>query len=269
MKLDEFFARYPVFRIEEIAQFLASYGSTNPSTRKALMAHHQEAGRILRVRRGLYATVPTGTPVDAFSVDPYLLAGRMTDDSILAYHTALEARGKAYTIYEQFTYLTKRSPGKPFIFQGVSYRGVSHSRTLSRSGQEELYVEVMDRSGLDIKVASLERSMVDVLDRPNLSGSWEEIWRSLESVEFFDLLKIVTYATALENATTVAKVGFYLEQHKDPLMVSQNLLDQLKKLRPKSPHYMIRGDRDPARLVSNWNLIVPVDILEKAWEEIG
>jgi hypothetical protein len=82
-------------------------------------------------------------------------------------------------------------------------------------------------------------------------------------------LAIVTYATALKNATTVAKVGFYLEQHKDPLMVSQNYLDQLKIRRPKSPHYMDRGDRDPARLVSNWNLIVPIHIIEQTWEELG
>jgi predicted transcriptional regulator of viral defense system len=264
MKLDEFFARYPLFRIDEFTQVLNSMGSTNPSTRKALLAHHLETGRILRIRRGLYASIPTGTSADTFTVDPYLLVGRMTDDSILAYHTALEAYGRTYTVYEQFTYLTKRSPGKLFMFQGATYRGVSHPRALSRAGREGLYVEIQDRSGLDIKVTSLERSVVDVLDRPNLSGSWEEIWRSLESVEFLDLEKVVDYATALENATTVAKVGFYLEQHQDSLMVSENHLTRLQRLRPKSPHYMDRGNQNGGRLVADWNLIVPVEILEKS-----
>jgi len=267
--LDEFFAHYPVFRIEEFTQFLESMGSTNPSTRNALLAHHLETGRILRIRRGLYATVPTGTSADTFSVDPYLLAGRMTDDSILAYHTALEAHGKAYTVYEQFTYLTKRSPGKPFIFQGATYRGVSHPRSLTRASKEELCVEIQDRSGLDVKITNLERSLVDVLDRPNLSGSWEEIWRSLESIEFIDLEKVVDYATTLGNATTTAKVGFFLEQHQDSLMVSENHLDLLKRIRPKKPHYMDRGNQNDGRLVADWNLIVPVDILEKVWDEIG
>lgn len=67
MKLDEFFTRYPVFRTEEITQFLNSHGSTNPSIRNALLAHHQETGRNLRVRRGLYATVPIGIPL---ALDP-------------------------------------------------------------------------------------------------------------------------------------------------------------------------------------------------------
>ena len=48
---------------------------------------------------------------------------------------------------------------------------------------------------------SLERTLVDVLDRPDLTGSWEEIWRSLESIEFFDIEQIVEYVLLLENAT--------------------------------------------------------------------
>ena len=268
MKLDTFFARHPVFRVKELTEHLSTHGSINPSTRKALLAHHQETGRILRIRRGLYATVPLGIPAESFSVDPYLLAGKITDDAILGYHTSLEAHGRAYTIYEQFTYLTKRSLGRSFHFQGATYQGVSHPKALRCVGQEELYVEVQDRSGLDVKVTNLERSMVDVLDRPKLSGSWEEIWRSLESIEFLDLDKVVEYVTALENATTAAKVGFYLEQHRDSLMVSGEYLDRIKTLRPKSPHYMDRGYQDDGQLLADWNLIVPADVLQRTWEEI-
>ena len=66
--------------------------------------------------------------------------------------------------------------------------------------------------------------MVDVLNRPDLSGGWEEIWRSLESVEFFDFDKVVEYALLLGNATTAAKVGLFLEQHREPLMVEEKHL---------------------------------------------
>ena len=70
-----------------------------------------------------------------------------------------------------------------------------------------------ERAGMPIRVASIERTMVDALDRPHFSGGWEEVWRSLESVEFFDLDKVVEYALLLDNATTASKVGFFLEQH--------------------------------------------------------
>lgn len=76
-------------------------------------------------------------------------------------------------------------------------------------------------------VTSLERTFVDVLNRPDLSVSWEVIWRSLESADYFDLDCVVEYTLVLENATTATRVGFSLEQHRESLMVED---DHLKPL---------------------------------------
>ncbi len=110
--------------------------------------------------------------------------------------------------------------------------------------------------------------MVDVLNRPDLSGGWEKIWRSLESVEFFDLDKVVEYVLLLGNATTAAKVGFFLEQHRDPLMIEEKHLKSLHNLRPQQPHYLDRDKRKSGRLVSEWNLAVPQEVLERTWAEV-
>jgi predicted transcriptional regulator of viral defense system len=122
------------------------------------------------------------------------------------------------------------------------------------------------RSG--IAGCDLERTLVDVLDRPDLSGSWEEIWRSLESVEFFDLDKVVEYALLLGNATTGAKVGFFLEQHREPLMVEDRHLKALYDMRPRQPHYWTVPSGHPVVFVSEWNLVVPREVLERAWGEV-
>jgi predicted transcriptional regulator of viral defense system len=127
---------------------------------------------------------------------------------------------------------------------------------------------VKKRSGSELRVTSLERTLVDVLDRPDLTGSWEEIWRSLESVEFFDIEQIVEYVLLLENATTAAKVGFFLGQHKEPLMVDDVHLQPLRKLRPRQPHYLMRGKRKGGRWVKEWNLMVPDEILNQSWAEV-
>ncbi len=34
-----------------------------------------------------------------------------------------------------------------------------------------------------VRVTAFERTLVDVLDAPDLGGGWEEVWRSLEMVE--------------------------------------------------------------------------------------
>ena len=190
MRLNEFFATHPVFTTEELTAFLAQRGSHNPWTRKALLAHHQKQGRLLRVRRGLYVVVPPGMAPQTCPVDPYLLAARMAADAVLAYHTALEFHGKAYSVFEQFQYLTARA-ARPVTFRTYRFHGVSFPKQLRAEGQAYWGVDTAERTGLSVRVASLERTMVDVLDRPQLAGTWEEIWRSLESIEYLDLEQVV------------------------------------------------------------------------------
>ena len=71
-------------------------------------------------------------------------------------------------------------------------------------------------------MTTLERTLVDVLDMPRHGGGWEEIWHSLESVEFFDVDAVTDYALKLGSAVTVAKVGFFLEQHREELMLEES-----------------------------------------------
>ena len=267
MKHEEFFRKHPVFTGEEMAAYLSSCGEVGPRTREALLAYHKKTGHIVSVRRGLYAVVPPGTNPALYSFDPFLVAAKLIKDAVLSHHTALEFHGHAYSVHEQFIYTASR-PLSPFTFHTNVFRGVRSPESLRRANQEHFGVVTMDRSGMDVRVTSLERTMVDVLNRPDLSGGWEEIWRSLESVEFFDLDKVAEYALLLENATTAAKVGFFLEQHREPLMVEEKYLKSLHSLRPRQPHYLDRNRRKSGRLVSEWNLVVPREVFERTWTEV-
>jgi len=92
-------------------------------------------------------------------------------------------------------------------FRSKQFRAIAFPKVLKEKKKQSFGVVVADRLGLDVRVTGLERTLVDVLDRPDLEGGWEEIWRSLESVEFFDLDQVIKYALLLGNATTIAKVG--------------------------------------------------------------
>jgi predicted transcriptional regulator of viral defense system len=150
----------------------------------------------------------------------------------------------------------------------MEFRRVPFPGKLGDQGEERFGVDRAERAGLDVRVTGLERTLVDVLDRPRLGGGWEEIWRSLESVEYVDLDRVVEYALLLGNATTAAKVGFYLEQHREALMVEKGHLDPLRKRRPRRPHYMERTRRSSGRLVASWNLMVPPAVLDRSWAEV-
>jgi predicted transcriptional regulator of viral defense system len=118
--LRDFFATHPVFTTGELAVVLKSRGSQSRWTRKSLLVHHEEQGHILRVRRGLCATVPAGSaPADA-QVDPYLVASKLAEDSVLAYHTALAFHGTAYSVHRRVTYVTATTPRQFFGMKNSS-----------------------------------------------------------------------------------------------------------------------------------------------------
>ncbi len=267
VSFSEFLRRTPVFSSEEMDQVLRARRHRTRRANEPLLAYYLKMGRIARVRRGLYYVVPAGSDPGTFPPDTFLLAGKMTTDSVLAYHTALQFHGKTYSVRRQFTYLTHSRP-RPVRFREYEFRAVSYPEALKAARKEDLGVVSTERNGVHVRVTGLERTLVDVLDRPLLSGSWEEIWRSLESIEFVNMDQVVGYTLALRNATTAAKVGFFLEQHRTSLMLDDSHLRPLKRARPLKAHYLERTRRTPGRLVSAWNLVVPQPLLDRAWEEV-
>ena len=267
MKHAEFFRAHPIFTGEDLSQHLSSRGEVGPRTKEALLAYYRRTGRLISVRRGLFAVVPPGTDPRFYPVDPFLMASKLTPDSVISHHTALELHGRAHSVHSRLVYSASQPLGR-IAFRGHDFQGVKFPKALRRAGKEHFGVAAVDRLGLEVRVTDLERTLVDVLDRPRLGGSWEEIWRSLESVEFFDLDQVVEYAALLGNATTAAKVGFFLEQHREPLMVEDSHFKPLRDLRPKQPHYLDHSRRTSGRLASQWNLVVPHEVLERNWGEV-
>jgi hypothetical protein len=87
------------------------------------------------------------------------------------------------------------------------------------------------------------------------------------TVEYYHLDKTVEYVELLDNATTAAKVGFFLDQHREQLMVDPSHVERLKACCPKSPHYLERSQRGNNKFFPDWNLVVPDFIVERHWEE--
>ncbi len=267
MKLDTFFAQHTVFTFEEVARFLSQTHETRSSTIYNLLSYHEKQGHLIRIRRGLYHIVPKGVDPNNCPIDAFLVASRMANDAIIGYRTALDLFGKLHTVQNEFIYLSTKQEKKPYLFGDVTYRKVSIPLPLIKLKKELFGVTTIDRLGQKISVTSLERTLVDVLDRPNLCGSWEEIWRSLESIEYVNIDKVLEYAFLLGNATTIAKLGFFLETYRQILFIPDRALEQLYQQRPKKPHYLERTKETSQKLIAKWNIIVPTSLVNRQWEE--
>ncbi len=263
MDMETFLANNQIFTIEEVRIALEMEQSN--STLDNLLAYHLRQGHITRIRKGLYYTIPKGADAKAHPIDPYLIASKMTSDSTLAYHTSLGFHGKLHSLRTDFIYITQRKSKPPFIFRNFVFKGISTPKgTLANPN---LGVELVDYQGCKVNVTTLERTFVDILHRPTLTGTWEEIWRSLESIEYLNLQQVLAYAKLLDNAITSSRVAFFLDQHREMLGLSEKDLTAFDAFILKNPHYLDRYNKEPNQLISRWNLIVPKSLLQRTWEE--
>ena len=259
-----FFYTHPIFRYEEFSAWKKENGvKTKNAVRKALY-YHTRRKHILNILRGIYGVIPPSGSENLF-FDPYLIAAKGAEESILAYHTTLELHGVAYSIFEKFTFITPHK-NKPFEFQGQWFQPVAIPKSLKNTKMEPFAIEKMNRQGINVSITNLARTFVDVLDRPGLSGGWEEVVRSINNIAYLNVDEVIEYCLLLKNRVLAAKVGFFLEQRKGAFAIEAKKLERLLFLKPSSARY-IEENKTDCRFVKKWNLFIPVKILDKIWEE--
>lgn len=256
----DYFATHPVFRLDDFTVAHQEGAALMPESSLASVKQHLQAGNLLKVRRGIYAYVARGQKPEALIINPFVLASLMSRDAVIAYRGSLQYYGKAPAPLAQIPFLTK-TLSKPFTFQGTHFIPVAVPPPLRKLPDAGGGILVKECAGTTIRVTSLERTLVDVLDAPRHGGGWAEVWRSLKSIEVLDLDAVISYAFKLRSAITVAKVGFYLEKRRNELRVEGRHLDRLGKKIPRYPVYFERGKREAGKLLARWNLIVPENLL--------
>jgi predicted transcriptional regulator of viral defense system len=260
----DFFAAHPVFTHEDFVGAHSSNGRS-PHTSNSILRYQVKAGRLVRIKRGIYATVPFGVQPSEFQPDPALVATHLRSDAVVAYHSALAFHGRAHSTWWYTQYMSAARV-RSFVFRAVDFVGIQAPKVVRELDDFGGGVQTRPHAGGQVRVMSLERTLVDLLHSPEHGGGWEEIWRSLESVEYFDLERVVEFTLRMDSALTTARVGFILEQHRELWMVDAKHLNTLEAHALRQPSYLDRR-RERGKLVHRWNLIVPERVLHRQWEE--
>ncbi len=256
MSPDRFLATHRIFTRAEL---IAVLGGRSAATIDRTLARWRQQGRIEPVKRGLFVRLG---PREALP-DYAALAARMAPDAAAAYHTALEVHGCAQSLFERFHFVTWTRV-KAVTYHGRDLLPVRPRAQLGPGGGEG-WIETQERDGLELRVTSLERTAVDVLDRPDLAGGVEEVWRSLAGLPAIDPVALLDYVRALKSARVAARVGFFLEARREELAVPASTLAVLQDLLPRHPVYMERALG--GRLNPRWRVIVPAELAGPPEEE--
>lgn len=266
MSVDEFFYEHPVFRYEEFALFKTIQGITHSICVNTALTYYVKSGRIKPIRRKLYAVVPPNQSPNDVMVDPYLVAGKATEHAIIGYHSALELMGVAYSSFGQLTYVTKQK-SKSFEFNGHWYQAIAVPLALQKKQASDIYVETINRQGVDIKITNPSRTFVDTIDRIELCGGWEEVCRSISNLVVLNIDEAIDYCLMLDNARLNAKVGYFLSQCQGAFAVTEKQLAPLVARKPKVAQYLPGAAGEPFQFVKPWNIYLPRSVLNQSWEE--
>ncbi|MBI5021728.1 MAG: hypothetical protein HZB59_09840 [Ignavibacteriales bacterium] len=268
MAIDEkdirvFFESHPVFTIDELREFYSL--SDNSREASDIILYNKRMERIGRIRDGLYFSVRPGQNTQHTSVDPYLVASKLAPDAVLAFHTALDLLGFGHSIFNTYYYFSNRF--RPaFRFQNGHFRAVVTPEKLQKKSQVNFGTEKVERLGMKFLVTGKERTLVEALERPQCCGGFEEMYRSLEKIPYLQPDVILGYLQLREQKNLYARVGFFLEQHRNDFHVEESFLEKLRRNVSTQPVYWVTT-RKGGVLAKRWNLIVPEAVMHRKWEE--
>jgi len=224
-------------------------------------------GHIVRQRRGLYSIVDIDQP--SIPPDPYILASRLRHPYYLGYTSALDLLGAASSLFTQIIVAVRKGDR----FSSFEYpKGNPRYRILSTEADDlKQGLRQVTYQGDDLIISSEARTLIEVVDQPQLAGGWGEVIRSLDllitNFRLNDLEEVAILLELFGNKSLAARVGFLLDMFATMGSISLPL-DTLERTRSwvtnGSPSYLFsRSSLEEVVRNKKWNIYVPKDFLER------
>ncbi|MEW5982372.1 MAG: type IV toxin-antitoxin system AbiEi family antitoxin [Acidobacteriota bacterium] len=224
-------------------------------------------GWLERLRPGLFQLVPADRGVDGVADTNPLAAGAvLAAPYFFSFGTACTHHGLTEQRFaEVYVACRQRRPAESI--RAVRYVFV-HVRANRFFGFEET-----SALGSAVQMATLERALLDAIDRPQFAGGMGEVssivGRAARRVSW---RRLVEYARAWNSSALVQRLGYYLDLHQAQIPAAT----RSAMLRLIVPHSKIHvGSRrrwgTTGRLAKPWNVVenVPRDVLLSGNEKPG
>lgn len=236
-----------IFRVKDAYQVLGKGRPTRDTLERLV-----DKGWLERVEKGKYLIVPLEAGPDrTWTEDAFVIAQHLVRPSMVAYWSALHY----WNLTEQVprvTYVqtTARKKNRSPNVLGMQFQIVRVKRQrffgTHRFHVGESVVETTDR----------EKTIIDCLDRPDLSGGVPEVAKALQEGDGeFDWKRTTGYLRRFGSGAVAKRLGFLAETLKPQHPPGPELLEEwqglltsgISKLDPSSP-------REPHRIATRWRL---------------
>jgi predicted transcriptional regulator of viral defense system len=219
-----------------------------------LLLRAVKRGLVDRVMRGVY--VSHAGRFSQTEPDPYLVAAEVSEDVVMVYHSALELHGLAHSPSRRVQFASSRTVTR-FSYRDFTFERYEHPKALSSSGAVQSTALVRRPEGV-VRVTTRERTLVDCVNRLDLSGGLEEVSRSLAAFPYVDASNVLAYLSELRSPTAVARTGWFLEQRAREWYVLAEALEEMLAMLGRGPYYLTRS-HEAGRWVPSWRLYLPLN----------
>ena len=253
-----FFSDTPVF---DRAQYARAVGrETGHKVVTTMLNKHLKAGNIRRIARGVFASVLKHADPATWSTDRFLAASRLRSGGVIGYHSALQLHGYAYSEGYDVQVI---APGQPGLLETADFN-CRFVKTPARLLDAD--VTSVDRLGQTVRVTTLECTVADLFDRPDLAGGSEELINSLDLVGRLDVRLVLRRLTAVGNAAAAGAASWWLEANEERLGVPDETLGAVRALAPRQNRYALGTRPGGGKLASKWRVILPGSVVNRTFE---
>ena len=237
-----------VFNFQDICKLTG-----NSNTAKSLIRAELEKKHIKKVQHNLYVVcdLEKNNPIG----NPYMIGSKITKNSYISYQSALDFHAKVKEISPTI-FVSSKSQFENFKFYEHSYKFISNKNDFG----------IIEIDG--VRTTDKERTFLDCVNKTKLAGGNEYLVMTLEKIGKLKGARILKYLSNYNSKKLYAKVGFMLEWLEYVFHVDKKVIDECYVKSGNVKYYFDEETkRNNRRLIKEWNLIMPEQILSKGEEQ--
>lgn len=185
---------------------LQEYVEKSPIYLSKVLSRMVDKGMLIKLNRGLYHIVPIGSDAKTYIPDWHLVAKYIMKDKeyYIGYYSAMQIHGLiTQPSLKEIIVIKHRSPSSKNI-RGIEFQFVTH--TLKRFfGFKDMWINNHDK----VMVSDLEKTIVDAVTRPHLSGGMVEVGKAIyETRDKVNQDKLWNYFNQNESLAAIKRYLF-------------------------------------------------------------
>jgi predicted transcriptional regulator of viral defense system len=219
-----------------------------------MLSNMVKRGLLMRVKIGLYYTIPFEQDPETFMPDWHLISQYLVGDAeyYIGYFSALQIHSLTTqpNLKEQIV-VNKQIKPSTLMVKSIPFQFIYHNEK-HFFGNKKTWIDSYNK----VQCSDLEKTFIDCLFKPQYAGGITEITKAVyKSKDKIDYNKLLDYAKRFNSQAVIKRLGFLLEL----LEIKNDIIDKLQKLRTNSFELLEPSYPKEGKTIFRWAIQQNID----------